>query len=67
MQLPSSSTQLNIAACDDQLVEAAGALWDAARALVADVGQADQPRSAEAARNLLVACAEVFLDAQEVS
>ncbi len=49
----------------EDLAEAAGALLDAARGLVADLDPEAQPRSAAAARQLLVACAGLFMDAQE--
>jgi len=50
---------------DAEIAEAAGALLDAARGLVADLDPEAQPRSAAAARQLLVACAGLFMDAQE--
>ena len=53
-------------AASEHLIEAGGALLDAARALVADLDPDDSPRSAAAARRLVIACADLFLAAQEV-
>lgn len=49
----------------DDLIDAAGALLDAARDLVTDLDPEDSPRSAAAARRLMATCAGLFLDAQQ--